>query len=116
MNYETKDSGKRQEFQTGAVRDTEENKARYDLISPLALTRLANLMARGAVKYNEWNWSKGMPTSRLFSSGLRHLIQYSLGNRDEDHLAAVMFNVMAIIHFEEMGRTDLDDMQKWNKS
>lgn len=113
--FETKDSGKRQEFDSGAKRDTQENKARYDLISPFALTRLAFLMSRGAVKYNEWNWSKGMPISRFYSSALRHLMQFALGDKTEDHLAAVLFNVMAIIHFEEIGREDLNDMQQWNK-
>ena len=30
------DSGKRQDFGTGSVRDTNEGKPRYDLISPIA--------------------------------------------------------------------------------
>jgi hypothetical protein len=115
MKYETKDSGKREEFSSGAKRDTQENKPRYDLISPLALTRLAGLMARGAQKYDEWNWSKGMPISRFYSSALRHLMQFAMGDKSEDHLAAVMFNVMAIIHFEEINREDLNDMPEWKK-
>lgn len=113
--FETKDSGERQEFSSGAKRDTEKGKPRYDLISPQALTRLANLMARGAEKYDEWNWSKGMNMSRLYSSMNRHMIQFYLGDKSEDHLAAVMFNAMAIIHFEETGREDLNDLPKWNK-
>lgn len=113
--FKTKDSGKREDFPSGAKRDTQENKPRYDLISPFALTRLAHLMSRGAEKYGEHNWSKGMPISRFYSSGLRHLMQFALGDKSEDHLAAVLFNIMAIIHFEEIGRADLDDMKLWNK-
>ncbi|KKK94181.1 hypothetical protein LCGC14_2685460, partial [marine sediment metagenome] len=36
-----KDSGKRQEFETGSVRDTQEGKGRYDLVSPIFVRRLA---------------------------------------------------------------------------
>lgn len=111
--FQTKDSGEREDFNSGAVRDTEKGKPRYDLLSPFALTRWANLMARGAEKYNARNWEKGMNVSRLFSSAYRHLMQYYLGDRSEDHLAAVLFNVGAIIHFEELGREDLNDMPKW---
>lgn len=39
MNIE--DSGERQEFDTGAVRDIQEGKGRYDLIPPEPLMRLA---------------------------------------------------------------------------
>ena len=38
--FELKDSGKREEFTTGSRRDTREGKGRYDLISPIALTRV----------------------------------------------------------------------------
>ena len=113
MDFQTKDSGARQNFETGAKRDTQEGKPRFDLISPFMMTRLASLMERGAVKYGEWNWEKGMPFSRFFGSAFRHLMQYWKGDRDEDHLAAVIFNLMAIIHFEEVGREDLNDLKKW---
>ncbi len=118
--YETFDSGQRELFKSGAVRDTQEGKPRFDLIPPLALKRLADLYARGAKKYDEWNWSKvgenpgeGMGFARIYSSGLRHLMQFGMGDDSEDHLSAVAFAVFSIMHFQEMGRTDLDDMPKW---
>jgi len=110
VNTPIKDSGKREDFPTGAVRDTEEGKPRYDLISVLALTRLAHHLRKGAEKYTARNWEKGMDYSRLYSSALRHLIQWASGDRSEDHLAAVLFNVMALTHFDELGCPDLDDM------
>lgn len=110
MNTPIKDSGKREDFPTGAVRDTEEGKPRYDLISVLALTRLAHHLRKGAEKYTARNWEKGMDYSRLYSSALRHLMQWASGDRSEDHLAAVLFNVMALTHFDELGCPDLDDM------
>ena len=111
--FVTKDSGKREEFSGGAVRDCSENKSRFDLIPPLALKRISELYDRGRVKYSAWNWSKGMPFSRFYESALRHLYQYGMGDTDEDHLSSVCFNVMSIIHLQETGRTDLDDMPPW---
>ncbi len=37
MEYKTKDSGKREEFESGMVRDTNENKPRYDLLFPIGI-------------------------------------------------------------------------------
>lgn len=100
--YETKDSGRRQRFDTGSQRDTREGKGRYDLITPIALRRLAGVYERGAAKYDERNWEKGQPLSRYFDSALRHLFQHIEGKRDEDHLGQALWNVAAIIHTEEM--------------
>lgn len=103
--YETKDSGAREEFDSGMVRDTEKGKARFDLILPLGvpyseqmLTRFAELMARGADKYGDRNWERARGEEELrryHSSALRHLQQWVAGETDEDHAAAVMFNVLA---------------------
>lgn len=100
-DFVTKDSGTRVEFDTGAVRDTEDGKLRYDLIPLDALDRWAGLMTRGMRKYGERNWERGQSMARMESSALRHLIQYLKGERDEDHLAAVLFNVGALIDHEE---------------
>jgi hypothetical protein len=94
-------------FDTGAKRDTHTGKSRPDLISPFAVKRLGDRLAKGAEHYGERNWEKGMPVSRTIASLERHLNQYKRGCNDEDHLAAIMFNVMAIIHFEEAVRYGL---------
>lgn len=108
--FKVKDSGKRQKFDSGAVRDTDEGKPRFDLISPFALKRVASHLAKGAKKYEERNWEKGISISRCYASMLRHAFAYGMGENDEDHLSAVCFNAMAIIHFEENSRFDLMDM------
>jgi len=113
----TKDSGKRVEFSTGARRDTQEDKARFDLVPNGPLTRLAQLYARGAVKYGDNNWQKGMPISRYYASMLRHAFQWAAGDTEEDHLAAVVFNTFAIMHTLDQIKidqlpSDLDDLKR----
>ncbi|MEN6642590.1 MAG: dATP/dGTP diphosphohydrolase domain-containing protein [Armatimonadia bacterium] len=116
MGFELKDSGERRSFGTGAVRDMSAGKGRYDLISPFMLKREAKWMEKGGAKYGDHNWEKGIPFSSLVDSALRHLNNYRMGMRDEDHLAAAIFNVQALIHFEETGRTDLDDLLKYDRA
>ena len=96
------DSGGRESFYTGAVRDTSGNKPRPDLISPFVLERIGSHMRRGADKYSAWNWAKGMPSSRFYESLMRHLMKYAQGERDEDHLSAAAFNLFGLIHNEEL--------------
>ena len=99
---EVKDSGKREVFDTGSVRDTEENKGRYDLLPWYAIDRLAKHYQNGAAKYGDNNWRKGINLSRYLSSAMRHLVKYAMGWRDEDHLAAALWNIAAIIETEKM--------------
>lgn len=97
-----KDSGKRQEFDTGSRRDTCEGKARMSLISPVFMERLGMHCANGADKYGDNNWMLGQPCTRYADSALRHLYAYLEGDRSEDHMAALAWNAMGIIHTEEM--------------
>ena len=102
--WTTKDSGARAQFDSGMQRDTEEGKARFDLLVPLGvpyekqmLTRFADLLARGAEKYTARNWEKANSQAELDrykSSAFRHFMQWITGEEDEDHAAAVMFNIM----------------------
>lgn len=108
MNYITKDSGKREEFNTGSKRDASEGKHRFDLIWVGMLIRLAALMARGAAKYGEHNWMKGQPISRYWESLLRHAYAWKNGDDpNEDHLAAIIFNVMGIMYTVTMCKVNM---------
>ena len=79
--YKVKDSGYRREFNTGAVRDRQEGKGRYDLLPFLALHRLALHFKAGAKKYSERNWEKGIPISSFLDSAMRHISQFMLGKK-----------------------------------
>lgn len=109
--YVTLDGGAKQVFKSGAQRDEQAGKPRYDLIPPASLRRLAELYARGAEKYDDHNWAKGMPTSRILASLLRHVEAYRIGDETEDHLAAVAWNAFAIMHFEG---SEYDDFYDWS--
>lgn len=104
IEFKTLDSGARESFAGGMVRDTETGKPRFDLLYPSLmpyqrqmLTRVAALMARGAEKYGDRNWEKASDEaalSRYRSSGMRHHVQHLAGETDEDHAAAVIFNLI----------------------
>jgi hypothetical protein len=98
------DSGEREHFATGANRDVRHGKGRFDLISPIALARLAQLYEKGGKKYADRNWEQGIPLCRSLDSALRHINQFLEGRRDEDHLVAAVWNLFAVIHTEEMIR------------
>lgn len=95
--FTMKDSGTRQEFDTGAQRDAQEGKGIYAHLPHEAIRQLAVHMEHGAKKYDRDNWRKGMPMSRTLESLLRHAHQYADGDRSENHLAAVLFNASVLI-------------------
>lgn len=107
MYSEVKDSGARQNFSTGAVRDTAEGKGRYDLLPTYALQRLAQHFENGAKKYGDENWRKGIPLRRYVDSAIRHLFKYLEGQRDEDHAIAAAWNILAMVETEEMIRREI---------
>ena len=102
MSRDMKTTGQFQSFETGAVRDTTDDKPRPELISPYFEERLGTWLAKGASKYEARNWEKGIPISRCIASLKRHVNAYMKGMTDEDHAAAISCNIMFIIHYEEM--------------
>lgn len=98
MNYnEVKDSGERTHFETGAKRDLSQGRGRYDLLPFIVLERLARHYENGASKYEDRNWEQGIPLRSYLDSTLRHITRWSQGSNDEDHLAAVLWNVAGLI-------------------
>lgn len=98
-----KDSGARLQFESGMVRDVDNDKPAFDLIIPqgipysdLMLTRWAELLRKGAIKYARRNWEKAdsdEELDRAKASAFRHFMQWFSGETDEDHAAAVFFNI-----------------------
>lgn len=114
-NFEVKDSGKRMEFDSGMVRDTPEGKVNFlRILDGPMLDRWAAHLEKGAVKYPDdpdgrANWLKanGPAELRRFqASALRHTLQWVRGDEDEDHAAAVMFNINGAEYVKERMRCE----------
>jgi len=95
---ELKDSGQREKFNSGAVRDTASGKPLLELLPSWSVLAYAWIMEAGARKYAARNWEKGMPMSRYLSSAHRHLEAYRMGFRDEPHLWQAFWNIGGAIH------------------
>jgi len=105
MTYITKDSGERQDYDSGMRRDVTTGKPDFYLCltevpyEQQLLTRWAMLMTRGAEKYGRRNWqlaNSEEELERFKSSAFRHFVQWiANGEPDEDHAAAVLFNINA---------------------
>jgi hypothetical protein len=100
-------SGAHRSFPTGAIRDARVGKGRCDLLMPRALLEVAKHLERGAERYDDRNWEKGMPLSAFVDSGLRHLLRYMAGEVGEDHLVACAWNILAAIETRERSRSGI---------
>ena len=97
MSYLLKDSGQRQQFDSGMVRDTTTDKIDYSLaLDGPMFERLAAHLTKGAQKYSARNWMQASGQAeldRFRESAVRHFVQWLHGDEDEDHAAAIFFNV-----------------------
>lgn len=97
---ELKDGGSRMTYSTGAMKEDwtkTEGKGRYDLLPVLAIRRVAEIFRKGAMKYQSWNWAKGIKLSRFMDSGKRHVDQEWEGRIDEDHIAQACWNFLCYL-------------------
>ena len=115
MNTVREDSSR--VFTTGARRNSSDGKGRYDLLPVEAIDALAKRYEYGANLHGDNNWRYGIPDQSLYDSALRHLFQ-ALGHfydadryTDEDHLAACLWNVCALIY-----NRDHDDNKEEEKN
>jgi len=101
-DFEVKDSGTRKQFESGMVRDTGTGKVRYNRVldGPM-FKRWAEHLHKGAAKYPDvapgipnWMLAKGdAELQRFKESAFGHFVAWLDGEQDEDHAAAVFFNI-----------------------
>lgn len=98
------------EFETGATRDSDDDKLDFEgYLNPLVLERFALYMryhqkqADGRMRTSD-NWQKGMTKDAYIKSGLRHVHDWWMEHRGyqsreglQDALCAVIFNVMGYL-------------------
>ena len=101
------------EFDTGATRDTDENKLDFDgFLSPLVLQRYAEYLnkyrkqADGKLRDSD-NWQKGIPLAVYMKSAFRHFFSWWAYHRKadiaikediEENLCGLLFNAMGYLH------------------
>lgn len=96
----------------------DQDKLRYDLISPVSNEATAKVLTYGAKKYNDRNWENGIAYSRLYRAALGHLQDFWRRNdidsesslRHLDHAAA---NIHMLQHLSIVG-PKMDDRPKYN--
>ena len=108
--FVVKDSGERKEFASGMVRDTTAGKLDWWrlLVGPMA-RRLVAHVTKGAAKYPDvrpgvpnWTLAAGeQELARFKDSAFRHFVQWYEGDVDEDHAAAVVFNINGAEYVKE---------------
>jgi hypothetical protein len=109
-DFVVKDSGQRKSFDSGMVRDIDAGKIDYERIfqGPMA-DRWADHVTKGAVKYPDlpdgrpnWMLAAGREElTRFRKSAARHFRQWLRGDCDEDHAAAVFFNICGAEYVKE---------------
>jgi len=115
------DTGQRRQWPTGAVRDASAGKPEITQIYPPAILRLAQRGTDGARKYDDYNWTKGIPLKTYVDSLYRHLSAYQMGDTSEDHLSAVMWNAMGLMYTEDrladgtFDPEEMNDLFTWSK-
>lgn len=80
-----------------------EGKLRWSLIDWKSLEPMVRVLEKGAFKYDDHNWKKGMPTTQICESLLRHVFAF-MNNENVDsetlehHLGHAMCNIMFLIY------------------
>lgn len=104
-----KAQAKMREFDTGASRDSDEDKLDYEgFLSPLVLEEFANYMHKnriqsdGSVRDSD-NWQKGIPLDAYMKSGFRHFVDWWSAHRGGgqdvvEALCALIFNAQGYLH------------------
>lgn len=90
-------------FSSGMKRKTQAHKPRFELIIPLSqrydetlLYRWAKLMQKGTKEYSDRNWEQANSPEeieRFKAAAFRHFMQWLQGEEDQDHAAAILFNI-----------------------
>lgn len=96
-------------FESGSQRDSDTNKPLTTALTAYARLRYGYHLRKGSNNYGKDNWKLGQPSEALLESLDRHLAQYLLGDRSEDHLSAIMFGVVMLMQNEEKEGIPVDN-------
>lgn len=84
-------------FESGMKRDNDDNKPYVHNLQGYTRLRFGYLTRMGAVNYGDGNFLLGSPSADALKSLDRHLARFLDGDRSEDHLSAIIFNVQLVM-------------------
>lgn len=93
-------------------------KPRFELIPPMAMECVANVITKGAKKYGVGNWTKELAWSRLIGALHRHTNAFQRGQihdteTGENHMAHVIVNAMYLLEYSEKNKeSPMNDLPK----
>ena len=92
----------------------DQGKLRYDLLPPDGMEELVRVYTKGAAKYADRNWEKGMAWGRVVGSLFRHTFAFIKGETHDPetgchHMAMVAWNALALCVYDlrKVGTNDL---------
>ncbi len=89
--------------------------ARFDLVPIGPLTALAEHFGKGAEKYDDRNWEKGVDWSLSYAALMRHITAWwggeDLDEEGNSHLAAAMWHCTVLLEYANT-HPELDDRPK----
>lgn len=82
-------------------------KLRYDLLEPFAMEQLVKVFTKGAEKYEDWNWTKGMPWNKMLASLKRHIAAFENGEDFDPelgtyHMANAAWNALGLVSYYKL--------------
>ena len=84
------------------LREDKSNKQDFTYIAEMypVFERIMKRFQEGAIKYDRLNWRECEDPQTYKESALRHLLQALSGQKDEDHKAAAVINIMILMDLE----------------
>lgn len=92
-----------------------EGKCRVELIPPEWPWALGMVLTRGAIKYADRNWERGMSWAYMLGSTLRHVFKFMCGERyDKEsgnhHMAHAAWNCLGMMSYDIRGLHAFNDV------
>ncbi len=86
----------------------DQSKPRLELLPPVAIGRVGEVLGHGAEKYSADNWRRVDDRRRYLGATLRHLMAYAAGEDVDDdsglpHLAHAACSVLFLLEADELG-------------
>jgi hypothetical protein len=94
-------------------RKNDTDKLRWDLLPVEPMNLVVDVYTRGAKKYEDNNWRKGIRWGRIFAALMRHAWAFWRGERNDPedgqhHLASVVWCALSLMEYENT-HPELDD-------